>query len=158
MTIGAGIHVAYFDFWNKFPPLVTWVEPPSDGEVTPTGRTVEITKTFVESADFRSLGFDKVAGQQYANPDIVVDVGDKVIITAINGGKLPHAFGVVSNPDDPNTVVFDARVKSANDPLLKGEQGIVEFIPNKAGEFFYICLIPGHAAQGMQGKFVVEER
>lgn len=156
MAIGAGIHVAYSDFWNKYPPSnqVTQAEGPREGPVL-TGQTKEFTLTFVESADLRTLGFNKLPGEEGANPDLVVNLGDKVIIHAINGGIMPHAFGVVSNPEDPTTVLFNARIKSADNPILKGQEGTVEFIPDKAGEFYYICLVPGHPLQGMQGKFIV---
>lgn len=158
MAIGAGMHFAFSSEWNRFPPsnqLMATEEVPS-GVVTPTGVTKEFTLTFVESEDFRELGFNAIPGEEGANPDIVVDVGDTVIVTAINGGKMPHAFGVVSDPDNPATLVFDSNVKSANDPLTAGKEGMVEFMPTKAGEFYYICLVPGHPAQGMQGNFVVK--
>lgn len=170
MAVGAGINLGMGDFWHKFPPanqIVTQAARPTEGP-RPTGNTVEVTLTFVESADLRNLGFNKVAGEEGANPDIVVNLGDKVIIKAINGGKMPHAFGVVSAPegvDEPLeaieenrfTVLWNAHIKSADNPILKGEEGTTEFIPTKAGEFYYICTVPGHAALGMSGKFIVKE-
>ena len=158
MAIGAGINLAFSDFMHKFPPanqLMPLEKKPGEG-VTPTGVTQEFTLTFVESADLRDLGFNKVHGEEGANPPVVVSVGDKVIIKAINGGKMPHAFGIVSDPENPTTIVFNARVKSADNPILKGEEGTVEFMPTKAGEYYYICTVPGHSLLGMQGKFIVE--
>ena len=34
-----------------------------------------------------------------------------------------HAFGVVSNPDDFNSVVFDSSIAAATNPLKPGESG-----------------------------------
>ncbi|MEM2759451.1 MAG: plastocyanin/azurin family copper-binding protein [Nitrososphaerales archaeon] len=158
MAIGAGINLALGDFWHKFPPASQQPQPRGPtGGVTPTGNTVEVTLTFVESADLRTLGFNKPAGEEGANPDIVVHVGDKVIIKAVNGGRMPHAFGVVTDPDNPNSIIFNSRIKSADNPMLRGEEGDVEFMPDKEGEYYYICTVPGHAAQGMQGKFIVKK-
>ncbi|RMF30463.1 MAG: hypothetical protein D6752_04035, partial [Candidatus Nitrosothermus koennekii] len=32
----------------------------------------------------------------------------------------------------------------------------VTFTADTPGTYYYICLVPGHAALGMQGKFIVE--
>jgi nitrite reductase (NO-forming) len=157
MAIGAAINLGMGDFWHKFPPpnqLKVAAEQPT--VVTPTGKTVELSLTFVESADLRTLGFNKPAGEEGANPDVEVTVGDKVIIHATNGGKMPHAFGVVSNPEDPNSIVFNAKIKSADNPILKGQTGSITFIADRPGNYFYICTVPGHSLQGMQGNFIVE--
>jgi nitrite reductase (NO-forming) len=159
MAIGAGIHVAYSDFWNAYPPgnQIQVHEDEEDGGVKPTGETVSVTLKFVESSDFRTLGFNAIAGEPNANPDIVAHVGDRVEIELQHGGKMPHAFGVVSDPEDPNTIQFKAAFKSASDPLLPGNSGELSFIVDKEGEYFYICTVPGHALQGMQGKFIVKK-
>lgn len=158
MAIGAGVHFAFSDTWNAYKPLSTLVDvkEPEVDVVTPTGVTREFTLTFVESADLRTLGFNKVAGEEGANPEIVVDVGDKVIIKAVNGGKMPHAFAVVSDPENLNSVVFNSAIKSADNPFLRGQSGSVEFIADRAGHYYYICTVPGHPALGMQGDFIVE--
>ena len=159
MAIGAGIHMTFSDFWHKFPPAnqLKVQKITAAGEVPLTGVTVETTLRFVESADFRTLGFNAVAGEANANPEIIANVGDKVTIELENGGKMPHAFGVVSDPEDPNTIVFKAAFKSPSDPIKPGEHGEVTFIPNKEGEYFYICTVPGHSLQGMQGKLIVKK-
>ena len=158
MAIGAGIQVAYSDFWHKFPPAnQLQVHEGPKGECAAAGASKEFQLRFTESADFRNLGFNGIAGESGANPDIVVSVCDNVTIEVENGGKMPHAFGVVSNPEDPNTIQFKASFKSASDPIRPGEHGEVRFTPTKAGEYFYICTVPGHALQGMQGKFIVKK-
>ncbi len=158
MAIGAGINTAFSDFWHKFPPANQLKPQEKKGAeaVVSTGVTREFKLTFTESADLRTLGFNGVAGEAGANPEISVNVGDTVIINVVNGGKMPHAFGVVSDPEDPNTILFKAAFKSASDPIKRGEEGTVTFTPTKTGEYFYICAIPGHAALGMKGNFIVK--
>ena len=159
MGIGAGLHFAFSAEWNAYPPAsqsaVGPVEGPT-GPVTPTGVIHEFELRFVESADFRVLGFNALPGEEGANPDMVINVGDDVIIEAINDGNMPHAFGVVSDPDDPASIIFKSALNSVSDPLLRGADGEVKFIPDKEGEYYYICTIPGHSALGMKGKFIVK--
>ena len=41
--------------------------------------------------------------------------------------------------------------------MKPGAEGKVTFIPAKAGEYYYICAVPGHREQGMEGKILVKE-
>jgi len=122
----------------------------------PTGVSHDITMDFVESDDFRTLGFNKLPGEDGANPEIRVNSGDELTITTVNAGKSFHAFGVVTNPDDFNSVVFDSAIAAATNPLKPGESGSVTFLAGAPGTYYYICTVPGHALQGMQGSFIVE--
>lgn len=158
MALGAGINLAMGDFWHKYPPANQLKHVVSEGgPVAVTGKAVEVHLKFVESTDFRTLGFNAIAGEPNSDPDIVASVGDKVTIDLENGGKMPHAFGVVTDPDDPNTIVFGASFKSASDPIKPGQTGEVTFTPNKEGEYYYICTVPGHSALGMKGKVIVQK-
>ena len=68
-----------------------------------------------------------------------------------------HAFGVVSNPDDFNSVIFDSAIAAATNPLKPGESGSTTFTAGAPGNItIYICTVPGHALQGMIGEFIVE--
>ena len=122
----------------------------------PTGVSHEFEFDFIESADFRTLAFNALPGEEGNNPDVVVNSGDEVTITTINAGMSFHAFGVVSNPDDFNSVVFDSAIAAATNPLKPGESGTSEFIAGEEGTYYYICTVPGHALQGMVGNFIVE--
>ena len=45
------------------------------------------------------------------------------------------------------------------DPNLKaGERGSVTFTAETAGEFYYVCAVPGHIAGGMWGRFIVVDK
>ncbi|HEY5735635.1 MAG TPA: plastocyanin/azurin family copper-binding protein [Nitrosopumilus sp.] len=122
----------------------------------PTGVSHDFTLDFVESADFRTLAFNALPGEEGHNPDIRVNSGDEVTVTSNNLGKSFHAFGVVSNPEDFNSIVMDSAIASASNPLKPGEGGSVTFTAGVPGTYYYICTVPGHALQGMQGSFIVE--
>ena len=122
----------------------------------PTGVSREFTLDFVESDDFRTLAFNALPGEEGNNPTIVVNSGDEVTITSLNAGMSFHAFGVVSNPDDFNSVIFDSAIAAATNPLKPGESGSTTFIAGAPGTYHYICTVPGHALQGMIGEFIVE--
>ncbi|MCH9041990.1 MAG: hypothetical protein IIB80_07535 [Thaumarchaeota archaeon] len=122
----------------------------------PTGISHEFTFNFVESDDFRTLAFNALPGEDGHNPEIRVNSGDEVTITANNMGKSFHAFGVVSNPEDFNSVIWDSAIAAMASPLKPGEGGSTTFIAGAPGTYYYICTVPGHALQGMQGSFIVE--
>lgn len=73
------------------------------------------------------------------NPPLVVNQGDTVRLTVINGDPVLHdlridEFGVYSGE------------------LLEDEQTVtMEFVVNQAGEFDYYCSVPGHREIGMKG-------
>ena len=132
-------------------------EAGASGEAAPpTGVSHDFTLDYVESSDFRTLAFNALPGEEGHNPNIRVNSGDEVTVSANNIGKSFHAFGVVTNPDDFNSVVFDSEISSANNPLKPGESGSVTFMAGAPGTYYYICTVPGHALQGMQGSFIVE--
>ena len=130
--------------------------PAAAEAAAPTGVSHDLTLDFVESSDFRTLAFNALPGEPGSNPEIRVNSGDEVTVTTINAGKSFHAFGVVSNPDDFNSVIFDSAIAAANNPLKPGESGSVTFLAGAPGTYYYICTVPGHALQGMQGSFIVE--
>jgi nitrite reductase (NO-forming) len=122
----------------------------------PTGVSHDFDLNFVESADFRTLAFNALPGEEGHNPKITVKSGDTVTIRTANNGKSFHSFGIVSDVDDPNSLVFNSAIRSANNPLKPGETGEVTFTAGAPGSYHYICTVPGHAALGMQGDFIVE--
>lgn len=73
------------------------------------------------------------------NPELVVNLGDTVRITVINGDPTLHdlkidEFGVHTGE------------------LIQDEQTVtVEFVANQPGNFDYYCSIPGHRDIGMEG-------
>ena len=129
---------------------------PSGAEVKPTGNKVEFTLSFVMSPDLKEYAFNALPGQTGSNPDIKVKSGDTVTIHVKNNSKSFHAFGIVVDPDNPSAVLWNSAVKSADSPMKPNESGDVTFVAGAPGIYHYICTVPGHAALGMDGKFIVE--
>ncbi len=134
---------------------VTAAEEPAMASA-PTGVSHDFEVNFVESDDFRSLAFNALPGEDGNNPDFTVNSGDNVTFTATNTGVSFHAFGIVSDPSDFNNVLWDSAIAAVTNPLKSGESGTVSFTAGAPGEYYYICTVPGHAAQGMTGSFIVE--
>jgi len=122
----------------------------------PTGMSHDFTLDFVESDDFRTLAFNALPGEDGHNPEFRVSSGDEVTITATNKGVSFHSFGIVSDPEDFNSVVMDSAIGSMSNALKADESGSVTFTAGTPGAYYYICTVPGHALQGMQGSFIVE--
>ncbi len=164
--VGGVIFFAMWDYWISEPaPVVAMMAGEDDHAApagssgtaaAPTGVSHEFTLDFVESDDFRTLAFNALPGEDGHNPEIRVNSGDDVTITTNNMGKSFHSFGVVSNPEDFNSVIWDSAIATMSNPLKPGEGDSTTFTAGAPGAYYYICTIPGHALQGMQGSFIVE--
>ncbi len=126
------------------------------GPVEATGVSHDITLDFYESDDFITFAFGAPPGEEGANPDITVNAGDTVSVSATNQGISFHSFAVVRDPDNAASVVWDSEIGSANVPLTRGQTGEVSFVADTPGTYYYICTVPGHALQGMKGTLIVE--
>lgn len=156
---GGAIFFSFWDYWISLPPgnqMHKAQEGAAPAGQAMTGKEVDVEINFIESPDFKTLAFNALPGEDGHNPDFTVKSGDSVTFTATNAGKSFHAFAVVSDSDDPNTIVFNSAIKSANNPLKPGESGKVTFTAGAPGSYHYICTVPGHAALGMSGNFIVE--
>ncbi len=91
-------------------------------------------------------------------PQIVVKVGDVIIITATNIGQLPHSFAIAAEAKEGADPLFNSQIGSGSSPVVAGETGTVTFTVGQAGTYSYICQVPGHATIfEMFGTFIVEE-
>ena len=122
----------------------------------PTGVSHEFVLDFVESDDFRTFGFNGLEGDEGANPEIVVNSGDEITVTSTNTGVSFHSFGVVRSPEDFSNVLWESEIGSMTSPVKAAESGSVTFTAGAPGQYYYICTVPGHALQGMQGVLIVE--
>ncbi len=162
---GGLIFFSMWDYWISEPaPIVEIMAAQQEqervdtgGGAPPTGVKHEFVLNFVESDDFRDLAFNALPGEEGHNPDIVVKSGDEVTVMVSNMGRSFHAFGVVSDPNDFNSVIWESGIGSAIASLRPGEEGSVTFLAGAPGVYDYICTVPGHVLQGMQGTFIVEE-
>lgn len=109
-----------------------------------TAKTVEYTLSTV-MGQTPPMAFIGVGGDidGVINPTLKANVGDRVVVTVINGDPVEHDF-----------VLAEFHVTTGS-LLTAGEQKTVEFIADKPGTFKYICSIPGHEQIGMTGAFEV---
>ena len=157
--VGGVIFFSMWDYWIATPaPVVAMMAGEVDhaAPAAATGKTITQDLTFIESSDFRTLAFNALPDEDGHNPEIRVNSGDEVTITANNIGKSFHSFGVVTNPEDFNSVIWDSAIGSMSNALKPGDSDSITFTAGAPGTYYYICTIPGHAIQGMQGSFIVE--
>jgi len=122
----------------------------------PTGTHLDLSVNFIESADFKTFAFNALPGEEGNNPEFKVKSGDEVTFSVKNNGKSFHAFGIVSDPEDVSSVLWNSAIAAASNPLKPGQDGSVTFIAGAPGTYYYVCTVPGHALQGMKGSFIVE--
>lgn len=132
------------------------VPPGTGGTVPPNGNKVDFTLSFKISPDFSKYGFNSTIGSAGANPDIKVHAGDTVTVHLSNPSKSFHAFGIVVDPQNPSSVLWNSAFKTPDNPMKPGESGEVTFVAGTLGLYHYICTVPGHAELGMDGNFIVE--
>jgi len=154
--VGAAIFFGMWDYWTSAPPAAGKMsKAESATSIVPTGKEIPLSLAFVESSDFRTLAFNALPGESNNNPEIHANVGDKIIFDIVNNGKSFHAFGVTKDEEGFGSIISGSEVKSASNPLKPGESGQSQFIPSEEGSYYYICTVPGHREQGMQGKIIV---
>jgi len=122
----------------------------------PTGVHHDFSVNFIESPDFKTFAFNALPGEEGHNPDFTVKSGDEVTFSVTNKGKSFHAFGIVSDPENVSSVLWNSAIASASNPIKPGQDGSVTFIAGAPGTYYYVCTVPGHALQGMKGSFTVE--
>ncbi|MFW6075205.1 MAG: copper-containing nitrite reductase, partial [Chloroflexota bacterium] len=131
-------------------------DEPAEGNAASSGEVVEIT---VSAFD---LGFD---------PDeIEVNAGDRVRLTMVNDGVMEHDLEIEGLTVEDLSIVeqpgnLSGRIKDlidenhANNIAYLGANGgdsmTIEFTVAEAGEYEFLCVIPGHAEGGMTGTFIV---
>jgi plastocyanin len=117
-------------------------------------------------------------------PPIVVDKGDVVHITIINGGLMAHNFGIAKLSQQSLDIMKDTKNMSLPDrvkhipynvmaaipcpgcqPVFEeghvkifmqpGTQQVVTFTASQTGNFKYFCMVRGHLWLGMIGDLIV---
>ena len=89
-------------------------------------------------------------------PTLTFKVGDVVTLTLVNTSQnMPHNWAMVSDKSTVSSVVFNAQIQSGSNPISPGTSKSVTFTVTQAGNYFYICQVPGHVALGMWGNVVV---
>ena len=156
---GGAIFFGMWDYWiSQTPPVVEVMAGdagPAPVEVELTGVEVPVSLSFVESDDFRVMSFNAQPGEPGHNPTIEVDAGDRILFDVVNDGISFHSFAVTSDEEGTGGVYPGSEVATANNPLSGGESGTSEFVAPEDGIYYYICTVPGHRLQGMEGMIIV---
>jgi len=158
VIVGGVIFFSMWDYWISSPAPVVAMRSGAVSEmptVVATGKEIPTSLSFIESSDFRTLAFNALPGEADNNPEIHVNVGDKIIFDVSNDGKSFHSFGVTAADEGFSGIIPGSEVASASNPLKPGEGGESSFIPGEEGIYYYICTVPGHREQGMVGKIIV---
>ena len=101
-------------------------------ESATTSSEVSGTEIIVEGGEFK-----------FTPSEITVKKGEKVKLTFKNAGTFPHDFTI-------------ADLAVATKRINPGEEDTVEFTPEVAGEYEFICSVSNHEEQGMTGTLTVE--
>jgi plastocyanin len=151
--------IIFFSMWGYWisgtSPAAHLGEKQAEAAAAFTGKEIPVSLKFIESSDFRTLSFNALPGEPDHNPTIKAEVGDKIVFNVENGGKSFHAFGVTKESEGFSGIIPGSNIQSASNPLKPGQGGQSEFIPGKEGVYYYICTVPGHRQQGMEGKIIV---
>jgi uncharacterized cupredoxin-like copper-binding protein len=93
---------------------------------------------------------------------IMIKTGEQVRFNIINKGALDHEF-MLATLEMNLQHAEDMKKNTAmehDDPngrrIASGQTGEIIWLFNKAGNFDYSCLIPGHREAGMTGQIVVQ--
>lgn len=155
---GGAIFFGMWDYWiSEVPPVVASSAADVAAPAPVTGMTITSSMAFVESDDFLTLGFNGLPGEEGANPTIEASVGDEIVFEIVNDGAIFHAFGVTAETEGIGGIIPGTEIGSVNSPLKAGESGTATFVPAEPGEYYYVCTVPGHRAQGMVGTIIVGE-
>jgi plastocyanin len=88
-------------------------------------------------------------------PTLNLKIGTTYTITVYNvATNMVHSWEIVSTKEVSNTPLFGAGIGVTNF-INPGSSGSVTFTPDQAGNFYYVCTVPGHISLGMWGNVVV---
>jgi uncharacterized cupredoxin-like copper-binding protein len=119
---------------------------------------VSVTLYAGEVSEFSPIvyGFGNTATSVTSpGPTLTFTVGDVVNMTVFNAGTMPHNWALVDSNSTSGKVLFGAKIDSGSVPIPVNESASVVFRVTQAGNYFYICQVPGHVQLGMWGNVVV---
>lgn len=93
---------------------------------------------------------------RYDPASATVPAGANVTVTYENVGALEHNWLLVSDRVDPlEATEADAIGGATSGVIAGGTSSTFNFVAPQAGEYQYVCTVPGHAAAGMVGTLTV---
>ena len=87
-------------------------------------------------------------------PTLNLVEGTTYMVTVNNVASMPHSFEIVTSKAVSNAPLFNAGIDITN-YIPAGGSGNVTFTPDKTGNFYYVCTVPGHINLGMWGNVKV---
>lgn len=102
-----------------------------------------------------AVGSSSAATQQTtATTTIQVKAGE--FFFKLSKGSLAKPGTVVFAVKNAGHLAHDLKIGGKKTALIQpGKSATLKVVFTKAGHYRYLCTVPGHAAQGMQGTFVV---
>jgi len=112
---------------------------------------------------YEGLGYKLSDNQYKGGPSITVKAGETVTIVLKNSGGTAHEFMIVSELPKQAKQHPEASIQKAmTDEVKPGQTRTITFVADKAGKYFYACLLDiatapdRHADRGMFGEFNVQ--
>lgn len=101
-------------------------------------------------------GFGNTTSTLASNPGptLYLQQGTSYTMTVDNIGSMPHAWEIVSSKAASSSPMFGAGIDISS-YISPGNSASITFTPNQAGNFYYVCPVPGHITFGMWGNVVV---
>lgn len=120
--------------------------PACGGTAEPAGPE-PVSLTFTGGDDFR-----------YDPPTATVPTGAEVTVTYENSGALEHNWLLISDRADATTATDTDAIGGATSGVIPGgTSATFNFVAPAAGDYQYVCTVPGHAAAGMVGTLTVTQ-
>ena len=108
---------------------------------------------YVGEINATAYGFGNSSSTLTSNPGPTFSLiaGQTYTITVYNVGFMQHNWAIVNAKSTSANVQWDA----VTAPINAGSSGEVTFRAGQAGNYFYICQVPGHVALGLWGTVIV---
>ncbi len=92
----------------------------------------------------------------YDQTEVTAAAGQPIEVTFRNEGTLEHNWLIIGTNATPEEATEEDALAGTDMGVLQpGEEKSIEFtLP--AGEYTYVCTVPGHAVAGMLGTLTVE--
>ena len=145
---------------------------PSNARVISSNNTIIFNGTDADILILAGPGNNYLSFQVFGllNPTIEVPAGSVVKVIVLDVSVLPHSFGLTTKgppyssaptPEQypapfPGSQMPSSILTNGLSPESSTVSGyVLEFNATTPGEYWYLCFVPGHAASGMYGKFIV---
>jgi plastocyanin len=89
-------------------------------------------------------------------PTLTFTAGETVTVTLHNASpSMVHNWAIVDTKSATGTVLWNAQIASASNPVSPGSSSSVTFTVGSAGSYYYICQVDAHVTLGMWGTVTV---